>query len=35
MASLKLLKPRIPIKIFSDQTMGDKVHGQEGNSPDY
>lgn len=35
LASLKLLKPRILIKIFSNQTMGDKVHSRKGNSPAY
>jgi len=32
--SLKLMKPRIVIKMFSDEAVSAKVHGQEGNSPD-
>jgi len=34
-ASSKLLKPRIQkSKTFGDETVGDKVHSREGNSPD-
>ena len=27
--------PNAESKVFSSQTVGDKVHGQKGNSPDH
>ena len=29
-----LIKLRMSVNIFSSQSVGDKVHGQKGNSPD-
>ena len=31
---LSIIKLRMPIYILGSQTVGDKVHGQKGNSPD-
>ena len=32
---LSIIKLRMPIYILGSQTVGDKVHGQKGNSPDH
>ena len=32
---LNKIKLRMPLDILGSQTVGDKVHGQKGNSPDH